>query len=217
MADSLANMVRVPYADASCWSTSARPPTPAAVASLSDNIPDAWRSVAPPLREAPGSEVLMRRRRRLDLPLRDPGGARAGRPAFITPTPALIGPGGKARRDGGRGPVPNRLGPYPITVNATGTAEGLGCALRSTAPDGICTSVGISVKDVPIPLFDMYVNVVTLRTGRVHARAVIPEVVGLVSDGRIHPELITTEVVGWDEAPAALADPPTKLVITRAS
>ena len=42
-----------------CWSRSRRGSAPPTVASLSDNIPDAWRCVAPALAERPGSPVLI--------------------------------------------------------------------------------------------------------------------------------------------------------------
>ena len=54
----LADRVRVPYADAML--VRLEPSIdPVAVASLSDNVPDAWRTVGPPLADAPGSEVLI--------------------------------------------------------------------------------------------------------------------------------------------------------------
>ena len=52
------DLVRVPYADAMLVPL----PDglePATVASASDNIPDAWRTVAPPLERRPGAEVLV--------------------------------------------------------------------------------------------------------------------------------------------------------------
>jgi threonine dehydrogenase-like Zn-dependent dehydrogenase len=66
----------------------------------------------------------------------------------------------------------------------------------------------------PVPLLEMYTRGCTLHAGRVHARATIPDVLALVADGRLDPSLVTSAVVGFDEAPAALADPPTKLVLT---
>jgi alcohol dehydrogenase len=96
-----------------------------------------------------------------------------------------------------------------------GGPEGLGCALRSTAPDGIRASIGIYTGDTPVPLFEMYLNVVTFRTGRAHARPAIPALIDLVAGGRIHPERVTSQVVGWDDLPAALPDPPRKLVAVR--
>ena len=50
--------VRVPYADPMLVPIPDGV-EPAAVASLSDNIPDAWRTVGPPLEDAPGSPVLV--------------------------------------------------------------------------------------------------------------------------------------------------------------
>ena len=53
--------VRVPYPDAMLVPIP-EGVSPSTVASLSDNIPDAWRCVAPPLAERPGSPVLIAER-----------------------------------------------------------------------------------------------------------------------------------------------------------
>ena len=44
------------------------------------------------------------------------------------------------------------------------------------------------------------------RAGRTHARAVIPEVLALVADGRLKPETVTTTVAPLDDAPRALTE-----------
>ena len=95
------------------------------------------------------------------------------------------------------------------------SADGLGCALRSTGPDGVCTSIGIYLKDTAVPLFDMYVKGVTFRTGRGHARPALPRLIELVAAGRFQPQLVTSLVADWDSANEALSDPPRKLVLTR--
>ena len=60
---------------------------------------------------------------------------------------------------------------YPITVAATLDPSGLELAIRSTAPDGICTNCGIYFQGkVASPLFQMYSNGIRFVTGRVHAR-----------------------------------------------
>ena len=111
---------------------------------------------------------------------------------------------------------PERLGPYPITVDASGSHEGLACALRSTEPDGICTSVGIYYeRETPVPLLEMYTKGITFRTGRVHAAPAMPEVLGLIADGRFDPNPVTRRFVEWDDAPQALAEHLEKLVFTR--
>jgi len=43
---------------------------------------------------------------------------------------------------------------------------------------------------------------------------VLPEVLELVSSGRLDPAAVTSTVAPFEQAPEALADPPTKLVLT---
>jgi len=49
--------------------------------------------------------------------------------------------------------------------------------------------------------------------GRCHARALIAEVLAPIAAPGAPPALVTSAVVGYDEAEAALADPPTKLIL----
>jgi alcohol dehydrogenase len=195
--------------------------TPAAVASASDNISDAWRAVAPPLRDEPAAPVLV------------VGGAGAGSIGLYAAAIAVALRSSSVTyvdRDADRRAIaaslgatvvediPKRLGPYPVTVDAAATQEGLNFALRSTAPDGVCTSTAIYFGEQPrMPLLEMYTKGITFRTGRVNARSAMPEVLGLAADGRLRPELVTTQVVPWKNAAEALADGSwTKLVIERA-
>jgi len=194
---------------------------PVAVASASDNISDAWRSVGPPLGEEPNAPVLV------------VGGGGAGSIGLYAVAIALA-LGSEAvtyadldqrRSDVAASlgaetltePWPKRLGPFPITVDANGTHEGIALALRSTAPDGICTSTAIYFGEQPqLPLLEMYTKIVTFKTGRVHARPIMPEVLELAERGALRPELITTRVVDWSEAGDALLERDwTKLVVAR--
>jgi alcohol dehydrogenase len=205
----LSDAVRVPWADHMLV------PLPqgvdlAAVASASDNIPDAWRTVGPPLEQEPGAAVLV------------VGGAGAGSIGLYAAAIAIaLGAEGvtyvdadESRRATATGfgadvfePGAERLGPFPITVDASGDRGGLHLALASTAPDGVCTSTAIYFGDpVPMPLFEMYLKVVTFETGRVHARPAIPKVLDLAAGGTFRPAEVTSRVVAWDDAPAALLE-----------
>ncbi len=114
------------------------------------------------------------------------------------------------------GPPPRKHGRYPITVSCSADPAGLACALRSTESDGVCTNIGIFFSDsTPVPLLEMYTRGITFKTGRVHARACIPDVLSLVADGRIHPERVTGKVAAWDDAVEALAHHTVKTVIVR--
>lgn len=111
---------------------------------------------------------------------------------------------------------PDKLGRFEITVDACGHHAGLHAALRSTAADGICTSVAIYFEpSTPVPLLEMYTRGCTLHTGRCHARALIPEVLALVADGRLDPALVPSAVVRFDDAESALTELPTKLILAR--
>jgi threonine dehydrogenase-like Zn-dependent dehydrogenase len=111
---------------------------------------------------------------------------------------------------------PQRLGPYPITVNGSLDHEGLACALRSTAPDGICTSIGIFYEpSTPVPLLEMYTKGIRFETGRVHARATMEPVLDLIREGKFEPQQVTGETAAWDDAAEAIAGHRSKLVLTR--
>ena len=213
----LSDAVRVPYADAMLFGVPDGV-SPASVASLSDNIVDAWRTVAPQLEAEPGARVLIC------------GGA-GSIPLYATEIATALGAervdfaGGRPRdrelaeRLGATlvdEEFPERLGPYPITVDASADVAGLACALRSTEPDGTCTSIGIYFEpETPVPLLEMFTKGVNFYTGVPHARTVMPSVMELVADGRFHPERVTVETAAWDEAADAVAGHGGKLVVSR--
>ncbi|MCZ7685633.1 MAG: zinc-binding dehydrogenase [Sandaracinaceae bacterium] len=109
----------------------------------------------------------------------------------------------------------SRLGRFPVTVDASATAEGLGLALASTDVEGTCTSVGIYLGDVALPLFELYTRGVRFVTGRVNARAELPGVLAALAERTLRIESVVTARAGWDEAADAWLAPATKLVVAR--
>src|SRR5271166_739184 len=164
----LSDLVCVPYAEHMLVPV---PPgvQPAAVASASDNLSDAWRAVGPALAEEPAADVLV------------VGGAGAGSIGLYAAALAvalgsrsvLYVDADASRRQmasdlGAQtlAETPRRVGPYPITVDSSGHPDGIGLALRSTAPDGVCTSTAIYFGEPPaLPLLEMYTKGITFRTG----------------------------------------------------
>lgn len=213
----LSDVVRVPFADAMLVAV----PDgiePASIASLSDNIPDGWRTVAPQLAERPGAPVLI---------------CASGAAIALYATSIALALGAE-RVDlaGGSSEIraraeelganlldtdfPRKLGQYPITVDASADPAGLACAIRSTAPEGVCTSIGIYFEETtPMPLLDMYTTGIRFHTGRVHARPAIEPLLDLIGSGAFRPERVTGETASWDEAPDAIAGHTSKLVISR--
>lgn len=206
----------VPYADAMLV---ALPDgvEPAAAASVADNVCDAYRHVAPHLpkllAEDPDAEVLI-------LAAMSPKAKFAASNPIYT---ALIAQALGARNvhvvdarphvrayaeDLGIDTLqPRKLrrrAPAPLVVDMT--IDELGLALSQTAPDGTCTSAGSLHRSASVPTLQMYVRNVTLHLGRTHARALMPEVLELMREGRLHPEHVTSTVAPLEEAPSVLRE-----------
>ena len=227
----LSDLVRVPFADAMLVALPEAAATDA-VAAVSDNLSDAYRCVAGPLREQPGAQVLV-----------VGGGGAVSIGLYACDIARRLGAAGVAYVDHDpqrlalaerlgcepveadaepqegvyEGHFPERLERRPVTVDASGHRAGLALALRSTAAGGVCTSASIYFEPLtPVPMLEMYTTGVTLRASRVQARATIPEVLDLIVAGTLDPNAIEPTVASWAEAATAIADPPTKLLISRA-
>jgi len=214
----LSDLALVPYAEAMLV------PLPdgvdsAAVASAADNIPDGWRAVAAALAERPGAEVLvvsgglMR-----SLPLHAVDAALALGSQSVTYVDNDAERLQVAEQLGAEvvdGEPERSLGRFPITVDGTCMPDGLVATLGLTDWGGRCTSLGQVVPEAPLPLVELFSRGVQLHIGREMVRPAIPVVLDLIGAGRLRPELITSATCSWEEAPEALLEPTTKLVISR--
>jgi threonine dehydrogenase-like Zn-dependent dehydrogenase len=188
------DLVLVPYADAML----VRLPDntdPLHAASVSDNVVDGYRSVAPHVQ--PGDEALVL------------GSASVGLYAVATAR-ALGTPVTYVDSDPTRLACAATLGATVVESVATGqpygefavtsacisTPDGLISAVRSTTPGGICHSSGIQFFGVAnLDYLDMYRRGIRLVTGRANARDDIPKVLALMSQGRLDPATVTGNVI----------------------
>jgi threonine dehydrogenase-like Zn-dependent dehydrogenase len=202
----MADLVLVPYADAMLI------PVPdsvdlVAIASLSDNIPDGWRTVGP--YRAALADLDAADRRVLVV-----GGLSIGlyAAAFASAYGLHVD---YVDTDQQRLAAAEKLGaavhdaakplrswePYPVTVHTSANPSLLPATLRATWPDGTCTDTGAYFQaSVDMPLLAMYTRGVQFVTGRVNARAVIPEVIDLLASGcDLAPAV--DRVAAWEDAP----------------
>lgn len=216
----IAELIGVPFADAMLVKVPDVLSSELA-ASASDNITDAYRTVAPHLAERSGAPVLIT------------GGGMSGSIGLYAVALAvalgseevLYIDEDQRRREiaehyGARtlDHLPERMEHrFPIAVNAADSADALELCLASLDRDGVCTSAAIAFDPAAVPRFpllSMYVMSTTFITGRIHARRDAPRVLELMYSGALDVGPVITRRVAFDEAPEALLEPYTKLVIT---
>jgi alcohol dehydrogenase len=215
----VADLVAVPHADHMLVPA---PPgvSPVVLANLSDNVSDAYRAVAPGLRERPDADVLVLSSGTGAIALYAVAAAIAlGAPnvRYIDRDPerAAVATTLGADATVHEGPWPKRFAPAAVVVESIGEPAGLLCALRSTEAYGICTVVSVSFDPVTIPIVECYTRGITLHASRADGRRLLPEVIELVTSGRLDPLSVPTTIIPWDQAADAWLVPATKLVLQR--
>ena len=214
----LSDGVRVPHAQAMLCPVP-EGIDPVALASVSDNVLDGYRTVAPHLGERPGAEVLVV--------------CHGSRSIALYATQAALALGASkvdfASDDADARDLAAKLGAHPIetdfarregrysiVADCGARAEGLRYAIESTAAEGICHSATyLPVGEVGLPLGKLYTLGIQFLIGRAHAVSLLPEVMQLIGERRLRPEEVTTRVVGWEDAPTAWLEDSIKLVVTR--
>jgi len=195
---------------------------PEVLAGASDNIADAWRSVAPFMDQYPDASVLvLGSGRGIGLYAVQVALAKGASRVLY----AEIGQGSETLRAAAEmgadtlhvadPATVKSLGSFNITVDASGDVEGLQLVVRSTGPCGTCTSISVYFDNaVPFPMTKMYTKGISFHTSRVQARAVLPQIVHEVSCGHYHPEVVTQLEATFSEAADVMDDPCAKVVFT---
>ena len=219
----VADEIRVPFADHMLVTVPAGVP-PLRVAAASDNLPDAWRTVVPPLQNRPGGSVLIIGGGAQSIGLYAAALAVAHGAAvvhYVDDDPVRR----QIAEAFGAHAFPARARPrrrrtttlrYDVAVEASSRAAGLRRAIRSLARGGVCTAVGYYLgTGTRLPVMHMYATDATLRVGVSHARATLPELLAFIARSGLPAEQVTTLTADWDDAPAAYAARTTKLVLQR--
>ena len=223
----VSDSVRVPWADQMLIRVPAGI-DPISVASVSDNIPDGYRAVAPYLARTPGAPVLIVGGAAKSIGLYAAGIAKAlgaervdyldtSRTRLAIAERLGANPVQLAKHDAWyRRGTPVFSDGYAITADASSTTEGLSYALNALAPGGTCTALGFYVRRrTPLPLWKMYLNSSTLHVGISHPSADLPATLAVIEKKSFDPALVTTLVANWNDAPRALLERSTKVVIRR--
>jgi threonine dehydrogenase-like Zn-dependent dehydrogenase len=210
----VADLVRVPYADAMCLRLR-EDLAPAALAGLSDNLADGWRTVAPHLPTAAEAHVLVLGAGSIGLYATAIAVALGAEVTFVDPDEnhCAIAErlGARTRQE----PPTGRYESHPIVVH-TGDRHGIQTAVRSTGSGGVCVNAAVFFENlVELPLLEMYAKGVTFITGRADARAAMPHALDLITSGRLDPSLFVAETAPWEDAPAAWTAHHDRLALVR--
>jgi len=175
---------------------------PVAFASGSDNLADGLRAVDEPLTNNPGASVLI---------------AGSGSiPLYAAQLARFLGAGQVTFASSDRFALetaetlgvdcvevtqwPRRFSSHEITFDCTNDKDGLAAVVRSTAPHGVMTIASIYFASAtPIPLADMYMKGITLKTGRVNSAAQLDRVLELAVQG-VDPDAIRPAKVPMADA-----------------
>ena len=200
----MADLVLVPFADAMLVPLP-EGIDPVAVASLSDNIPDGWRTVGPyrgqlSALDSVDRRILVAGRVSIGLYAAAFGVALGAHVDYVDTDPQRLAVAEKLGAVVHDRKKPDRSWtPYPVTVHTTAEPDVLSSMLRTTWADGVCTDTGLFMAPVELPLLAMYTRGVRFVTGRVNARTVIPEILELISAGcDLGP--VVDRVVPWEDA-----------------
>lgn len=192
---------------------------PVAAASVADNVSDAYRHIGPHLPSLlardPGARVLVvgaltpRHLFTASVSLYAGLIARAlgARDVVIADARPRVRQEAEALGLLALPPAEARRGDLaPLVADVSATPAGLRYAVGMTAPDGVCSSSGSLHASARIPALLMYGRNVTLIVARAHARALIPEVLDLMSTGSLRPEAVISAIASFDDAASALTE-----------
>lgn len=214
----LSDLVKVPYAEAMLQPVPAGL-EPVALASVSDNVLDGYRTVAPHLKNNRIESTLIVSHGTPSISLYAVQTALAlgvEQVDFASDSREAL----ELAESLGANPVETdfkkRLHRYPLVVDCGVKKEGLNYAILSTQPEGICQSASYYLDpNITMPLGRLYTLGIQFHIGRAHSVSLLPEVLPLIAAGKLNPERVTTRVVDWEEAPEAYLEGTIKLVVKR--
>ena len=213
----LSDYIRVPFADFMLIKVPDNLSSESA-ASMSDNIPDAYRTISPLLKEHRNGKVLIVGGGAASVGLYAVGLAFSLGAKCVHYMDDDIQRSSIAKTYGAtllESARYSKVGDYDITVDASADEGLLNTAILSTSPGGTCTSVGIYYKGkVSIPILAMYGTDMKFVTGRARARSDICGCFKALDLG-FCPDHVTTHISSWENAHKGLLENGPKVIVSR--
>jgi alcohol dehydrogenase len=212
----MSDFIKVPYADSMLLKIP-KHIDPVHLASLSDNIPDAYRHVAA-LAENPNQSVLV-----ISGKAKSVGIYAVLLAKYLGVTAIDYVDNNQERLSVAKNAGANKVyesftqlhRKYDVVIDASSTTKGLETAFKSVRNYGTVTSSGIYIKKPQISLINMYGKGVNFKIGLANARTDAEKILELMDNKSIDFALATTKLDTWDNAIDALLTNTTKVIVTR--
>lgn len=118
------------------------------------------------------------------------------------------------KRTGEQTDYPDSFGQFSLIAEASGSEAGFKSALRSLAPDGNCSVASIFWSNkTEIPFLSLYNSGGRIEIARVRSKEWTVEMLDLIQKTGFAPERVTTRIAGWNDAPQAMLEEETKLIL----
>jgi threonine dehydrogenase-like Zn-dependent dehydrogenase len=108
-------------------------------------------------------------------------------------------------------------GKYDLVIDASSTKKGLEVSLKSVRHFGTISSSGLYIRKTPLSLVEMYAKGVNFKIGLANSRTDSENVLKLLSKTTIPFELATTKLENWANAEDAFLTETTKVIVKRES
>jgi alcohol dehydrogenase len=105
---------------------------------------------------------------------------------------------------------------FQVIADSSGTREGWMFGLRSATVDGKFGTASIFwTQEQPIPYLDLYNSGIQIQIGRVQSKEWMPKILNLIDKNEFDPGKVVTKKVSWEDAEKAYLEEETKLVVVR--
>jgi threonine dehydrogenase-like Zn-dependent dehydrogenase len=105
---------------------------------------------------------------------------------------------------------------FSIIAECTGNEEGFLYGLRSIEVEGYFSSASIYwTNKLPIPYLELYNFGATIYMGRVNSVEWMPKLLYEIEEKNFDPSQVITKIASWDDAKDAYLEEQTKLIISR--
>ena len=190
---------------------------PVGLASLSDNIPDAYRHIED-LIENPHQRILIISGKAKSVGIYSLIFAKAigvSEVDYVDNNPERLQLAENFKANNVYSSFSQINKKYDLVIDASSTKKGLDTAFKSVRNYGAVSSSGIYIKKTAISLIDLYTKGVNFKIGLANAKTDTLKALELIQAKNIDFGSATTRLDNWDNAIEAFLTDTTKVVVTR--